>query len=225
MTVSDPISVAQNLALLHTERPPGDQGAACFPMLAQLLIHHQFSWWLAFSCGETEAGQPLTPRLPECFRQGKVPMRKGIPEWLSAAIHTCLQPVRYSKMQSSLPGLPAVFGLELVPDPLHLSCPSPPELQLYTAPLPPGRQTAAEGTAAALGCVLFCPFILQILQHGAEEDQTSGQCEEQSGQQLCFPSVFSSPMLQPGAAQLSTPKHPANESQRSSPGRETEAQL
>lgn len=92
MTVSDPISVAQNLAPLHTERPPGDQGAACFPMLAQLLIHHQFSWWLAFSCGETEAGQPLTPGLPECSRQGKVPMRKGIPEWLSAAIHTCLQP-------------------------------------------------------------------------------------------------------------------------------------
>lgn len=136
----------------------------------------------------------------------------------------CCHPhLSLTKMQSSLPGLPAVFGLEVVPDPLHLSCPSPPELQLYTAPLPPGRQTAAEGTAAALGCVLFCPFILQILQHGAEEDQTSGQCEEQSGQQLCFPSVFSSPMLRPGAAQLSTPKHPANES--SSSGRETEAQL
>lgn len=64
--------------------------------------------------------------------------------------------------------------MEVLPDPLHLSCLSPPELQLYAIPFPPGRQTAAGGTTAAPGCALFCPFILQILQCGEEEDQTSG---------------------------------------------------
>lgn len=84
--MSDPISVAHSLASLHTGRLLGAQRAPHIPMQAQLLIHHQFGWCLVFSSGETEAGQPLTPKVPECSRQGKVPIRKGIPEWLSAAI-------------------------------------------------------------------------------------------------------------------------------------------